>query len=135
MGVIGGDASGYPNGRRPGDDVVDIALRVLMGKVCHLGLGVCNPSDAPVGNAPITDGVPQSPMQFDDVFPYLKTPNPGARNKPLVSTCSLCETCPTCTTCETCTKCDTCPEPEVCAGVQLQAVFAFVMLFLAYAFF
>ena len=26
-----GDNAGFPNGRRPGDDVVDIALRVLMG--------------------------------------------------------------------------------------------------------
>ena len=28
FGVIGGDNAGFPNGRRPGDDVVDIALRV-----------------------------------------------------------------------------------------------------------
>ena len=26
LGVIGGDSAGFPNGRRPGDDVVDIAL-------------------------------------------------------------------------------------------------------------
>lgn len=33
LGVIGGDLAGFPNGRRPGDDVVDVALRVLMGPV------------------------------------------------------------------------------------------------------
>src|SRR6202044_3077094 len=31
LGVIGGDAAGFPNGRRPIDDVVDITLRVAMG--------------------------------------------------------------------------------------------------------
>ncbi len=35
LGVIGGDLGGYPNGRRPGDDAVDISLRVLMGNLCH----------------------------------------------------------------------------------------------------
>ena len=33
LGVIAGDNAGFPNGRRPGDDVVDIALRVVMGKL------------------------------------------------------------------------------------------------------
>ena len=28
FGVLGGDVAGFPNGRRLGDDVVDIALRV-----------------------------------------------------------------------------------------------------------
>ncbi|MFT5046213.1 MAG: hypothetical protein ACI8UP_003192 [Porticoccaceae bacterium] len=31
LGVVGGDLAGFPNGRRPGDDVTDIALRVIMG--------------------------------------------------------------------------------------------------------
>ena len=31
LGVLGGDVAGFPNGRRPGDDVVDIELRVAMG--------------------------------------------------------------------------------------------------------
>ncbi len=31
FGVAGNDLAGFPNGRRPGDDVVDIALRVMMG--------------------------------------------------------------------------------------------------------
>ncbi|MEO9064833.1 MAG: DUF4331 domain-containing protein, partial [Burkholderiaceae bacterium] len=30
LGVLGGDAAGFPNGRRPGDDVVDVSLRVAM---------------------------------------------------------------------------------------------------------
>ena len=44
LGVAGGDMAGYPNGRRPGDDVMDIALRVIMGNLQHLGLGGGPPS-------------------------------------------------------------------------------------------
>lgn len=80
MGVIGGDIAGFPNGRRPGDDVVDIALRVVMGNLCHLNLGVCVPADAPVGNVPFTDGAPISAADFDNGFPYFKTPIAGSPN-------------------------------------------------------
>lgn len=81
LGIIGGDTAGYPNGRRPGDDVVDILLRVLMGKLCHIsGLNYCQPSDAPVGDQPITDGVPQSSRQTDGQFPYLRIPTPGSQS-------------------------------------------------------
>ncbi len=73
LGVIGGDVAGFPNGRRPGDDVVDIALRVVMG--------VLLPEEvAPAGQAPLTDGALQEAAQFDSVFPYLTTPLPGSPN-------------------------------------------------------
>ena len=57
FGVAGGDLAGFPNGRRPGDDVVDLALRVVMGRLCHpltiggnpVDLGLCTPENAPVG--------------------------------------------------------------------------------------
>jgi hypothetical protein len=86
FGVAGGDLAGFPNGRRPGDDVTDIALRVVMGRLCYpvpvngtqTDLGLCKPADAPVGNAPFTDGAPVSAADFDTEFPYLRTPNPGA---------------------------------------------------------
>ena len=200
LGVIGGDLGGYPNGRRPGDDAVDISLRVLMGNLCHQagagggtpdeytvmangdnvvpptssnatgegeftltggnrfrgvvrhnvqnvfrgnvrlgapgengrrvcrdatgprpvrwdcrlsedeiaalndgrfyvdletpnfldgeirgqivpespGVGGCSPGDAPSGLLPFTDGALQNASQFDDAFPYLTTPIPGA---------------------------------------------------------
>ena len=35
LGVTGGDLAGFPNGRRPGDDVVDITERVVMGVLCY----------------------------------------------------------------------------------------------------
>lgn len=78
LGVAAGDAAGFPNGRRPGDDVVDVALRVAMGALCHLGLGLCEPEDAPFGTLPYGDGAPQNAGQFGDAFPYLNTPPPGA---------------------------------------------------------
>ena len=77
MGVIGGDTAGFPNGRRPGDDVVDIALRVVMGKLCTLNIG-CVAADAPSGALGFTDGALQYPSQFVDTFPYLNAPFAGS---------------------------------------------------------
>jgi hypothetical protein len=65
------DPAGFPNGRRPGDDVVDIALRVMMGYLLPAEV-------APSGQLPFTDATIQEDAQFDAVFPYLKTPRPGA---------------------------------------------------------
>jgi len=86
FGVAGGDLAGFPNGRRPGDDTVDIALRVVMGRLCYpltiggnsVDLKLCKPENAPVGLAPFTDGAPVSAADFDQAFPYLATPLPGA---------------------------------------------------------
>jgi hypothetical protein len=75
LGVIGGDLAGFPNGRRPGDDVVDVALRVLMGKLL--------PADvAPSGQLPFTDGAYVDALSFDSRFPYLATPIPGSPQRP-----------------------------------------------------
>jgi hypothetical protein len=75
--VIGGDNAGFPNGRRPGDDVVDIELRVAMGRLCTLNLG-CKPADAPSGAVDFTDGALVNDSQFDAGFPYLLDPLPGS---------------------------------------------------------
>ena len=80
LGVIAGDAAGFPNGRRPGDDVVDIELRVAMGRLITLGL-FGKPSQAPAGGFDFTDGAIVDVSFFDNQFPYLKTPiagSPGA---------------------------------------------------------
>lgn len=83
LGLLGGDNAGFPNGRRPGDDVVDIELRVAMGVLCHAFPGVfCTPADAPSGNLPFTDGTLQDVSQFDTSFPYLRNPLPGSPNGP-----------------------------------------------------
>ena len=81
LGVIGGDLAGFPNGRRPGDDVVDIELRVLEGILLSP-----NPSSFPM----FTDGaitnalIAYDPLGnvtgdssfrlFRDTFPYLRVP-------------------------------------------------------------
>ncbi len=67
----GCDPAGFPNGRRPGDDAVDIELRVAMGFLLP-------PAKAPSGQLAFTDAVLQEDAQFDDRFPYLTTPTPGA---------------------------------------------------------
>jgi len=74
LGVLAGDNAGFPNGRRPGDDVVDIALRVVMGVLL-------DPADAPAGQLPFTDGAFVDDSFFDVTFPYLRTPLPGSPNE------------------------------------------------------
>lgn len=80
LGVAVGDIAGFPNGRRPGDDVVDASLRVAMGLLCHLPVKLCTSKDALDGSLPYTDGAIQNAGQFDDVFPYLTTPISGSTN-------------------------------------------------------
>ena len=87
FGVAGDDLAGFPNGRRPGDDVVDIALRVVMGRLCYpipvngtdTDLGLCTSDDASVGNVPFTDGAPLDASMMDSSFPYLATPIAGSK--------------------------------------------------------
>lgn len=81
LGVIAGDLSGYPNGRRVGDDVVDITLRVaagvlLPGNACAGGTANCN--QAP--NNQLGDGVTQNDKPYRTTFPYLASPWDGYSN-------------------------------------------------------
>lgn len=81
LGVIGGDLAGYPNGRRVGDDVVDITLRVaagvlLPGNACAGATANCN--QAP--NNQLGDGVTQNDRAFRTSFPYLASPVDGYTN-------------------------------------------------------
>ena len=75
LAVLAGDNAGFPNGRRPGDDVVDIELRVLMGVLL-------SSADAPSGQLPYTDGAAIHATDFRSTFPYLNTPLPGATDAP-----------------------------------------------------
>ena len=84
LGVIGGDNAGFPNGRRPADDVVDIELRVAMGILCTIA-GVntavgCTAADAPAGTLHYTDGAFISDAFFANEFPYLRAPLKGSPN-------------------------------------------------------
>jgi hypothetical protein len=73
LGVLGGDAAGFPNGRRVGDDVVDIALRVMAGAT------PLTPSFNSGINAQLGDGVNANDVPYLTVFPYLGLPHPGNR--------------------------------------------------------
>ena len=87
LGAAVGDPAGFPNGRRPGDDVVDIEETVAEGVLCVLFPGAfqCDETNVPLANAfkagaTITDGAFVSDQDFDNAFPYLRTPVPGSPN-------------------------------------------------------
>jgi len=71
LGFLGGDNAGFPNGRRVGDDVVDIELRVLAGAT------TLTPDFNKPPNNMLGDGVNQNDVPFLTRFPYLGTPRSG----------------------------------------------------------
>jgi hypothetical protein len=78
LGLIGGDAAGYPNGRRVADDVVTIELRALAGVTYPL----VHPSYVPDGAAgaifDIEDPATNTPpLSYLSAFPYLNHPYSG----------------------------------------------------------
>ena len=78
LGLLGGDVAGFPNGRRPHDDVTDIALRAVAGGTPFTPATNMSPNNA------LGDGVssnPEGPLK--SVFPYLLVPNQG--NQPRTS--------------------------------------------------
>ena len=78
LSFIGGDTvanganqqipSGWPNGRRFGDDVVDIALTAIASGPSFTTITV------------VGDNVPANDTTYNVTFPYAATPNAGARN-------------------------------------------------------
>lgn len=83
LGFLACDLSGFPNGRRPIDDVVDITLTVAEGALTGTnGLQTCDVSGpAPVvqnAGAVVNDGALPDPSEYLAVFPYLNTPFPGS---------------------------------------------------------
>ncbi|HWH74011.1 MAG TPA: DUF4331 domain-containing protein [Methylibium sp.] len=95
----GSDNAGFPNGRRPKDDVVDIALIAVLGGLCvangdtnAFGLGsACNPAAVPAllraagpNGLPnvfnVHDAVDQATVPLLPGFPYLATPIGGTSN-------------------------------------------------------
>jgi len=85
FGVLGGDLAGFPNGRRPGDDVVDVALRAVEGVLLP---GHPAAVEQLTDGAKITATISYSPdgtivadpayRLFRDSFPYLQTPLSGS---------------------------------------------------------
>jgi hypothetical protein len=73
LGAIAGDLGGFPNGRRLGDDVVDIALRVVAGVL------VDGYNKQP--NNMLGDGVDSNDESFLSSFPYLALPHQGFESR------------------------------------------------------
>ena len=71
LGLLAGQNDGYPNGRRPVDDVVDIALRAVAGGTPF------TPDFNVAPNNALGDGVDGSTQPFLESFPYLGTPYQG----------------------------------------------------------
>ena len=64
---VAGDVAGYPNGRRPIDDVFDISLRAIEGiLVSSTKFGL-----------PLGDGVNTKTEGFNNSFPYVMPANNG----------------------------------------------------------
>jgi hypothetical protein len=81
LGVLGGDLGGFPNGRRPIDDVVTIELRVAMGVLLSPFDGSSadpDPSSDASRQLHYTDGVEPIPGDYLTVFPYVNTPLAGS---------------------------------------------------------
>ena len=73
LGLVAGDPAGFPNGRRPIDDVVAIELRAVAG----LTYPLIDPSFTPdAAVSALTDGT-TPPPGFLDAFPYLGHPVSG----------------------------------------------------------
>ncbi len=73
LGLLGGDAAGYPNGRRLMDDVVDISLRVVAG-VLAPGFNV-SPNNI------LGDGVNVNDAPYRTTFPYLANAPSGRERR------------------------------------------------------
>ncbi|MBO6513308.1 MAG: DUF4331 domain-containing protein [Phycisphaerales bacterium] len=74
FGFVGGDmtggvSSGWPNGRRMGDDVIDIALTAVASGPSYETITV------------VGDNIAENDLEFHMVFPYAATPHAGTTNR------------------------------------------------------
>ena len=82
LGILALEASGFPNGRRPVDDVVDIALQVTVGEILPFfddenGNRHENPNP---GAGDLNDGAVVDRAALLGGFPYLGHPVAGSPN-------------------------------------------------------
>ena len=70
LGFLAGDVAGFPNGRRPTDDVVDISLRAVGGILV----------DAKKFGTPLGDGVNVPSAPLESTFPFLGPAYDGRNN-------------------------------------------------------
>src|SRR5579862_1335936 len=77
LGVIGGDVTGFPNGRRPWDDIVDIELRVAAGVLYKALIAPQGPDFNVAPNNLLSDGVDVNDQPFLTSFPFIALPSQG----------------------------------------------------------
>jgi hypothetical protein len=70
LGLLAGDAAGFPNGRRVSDDVTDIAARAVAGILA-----------GPQYNYPIGDGVNTNDVPYQETFPYVAWAQSGRQRR------------------------------------------------------
>ncbi len=70
LGLLAGDAAGYPNGRRVSDDVSDVFYRVLTGILA-----------GPQYNYRFGDGVNTNDVPYQEVFPYVAWAQSGRQRR------------------------------------------------------
>ncbi len=73
LGLLGGDAAGFPNGRRVSDDVTDITTRAV--------LGVLNPLFDVFPNNRVGDGVNANDAPYRETFPYVGYAHSGVESR------------------------------------------------------
>jgi hypothetical protein len=79
LGLVAGDAAGFPNGRRVIDDVTTVELRAIAG----LTIPLVDPTFTPDGAVSvITDGTENTNAPYLTHFPYLGTPAGGYQTTP-----------------------------------------------------
>lgn len=79
LGLVAGDAAGFPNGRRVGDDVVTIEIRAIAG----LTIPLVDKSYTPDEKASaVTDGTTNTNAAVTDKFPFLGLPGGGYQTEP-----------------------------------------------------
>jgi hypothetical protein len=70
LGLLAGDAAGFPNGRRVSDDVFDIFLRSTSGIFA-----------GPQYNFPLGDGVNTNDIPYQETFPYVAWAQSGRQRR------------------------------------------------------
>jgi hypothetical protein len=76
LGILGGDACGFPNGRRLADDVTDIELLAVGGAAWPVLVDNSFSFNPALAGA-LTDRIDQNDESFGANFPYVASPHPG----------------------------------------------------------
>lgn len=90
LGLLACDVAGFPNGRRPADDVVDITLTAAEGAIypgdpnkvqtCDVSSGTPTVVNAGTVVTDGAEGIATDTNYYATSFPYLVTPVPGSNN-------------------------------------------------------